>query len=187
MNVDGNRENEKREVLLAAMELRRQSEEHQREDEEFRLGEMGKSHPEWITDVPQEIEEEFEESEVALKKLLSDVLGGKIKESEMTVALSVIEEKIERTTERLHRAGDIDAIMMHRAEKEAEMKGLTLFGQLLVRSAFKACARGVGEEDWVNQVLNVHANALDESWAREEYRRTVTFLRAQGPWPWPQG
>jgi len=86
---------------------------------------------------------------------------------------------------RLKDVGDVDSTMTYRAENEAQLKGLTIFAQLLARSAVKAAARGILEREWIEQVLT-WADRRPEQWVPGRYQTTIATLQADGPWAWPR-
>ncbi len=179
-------EDEKKQILLAMLEQCRQSDQLLQEAEDQLKAETVLSFSSQKTiDLPENIIAEARQYRTSAEKLYRDCLSGKVANGQVAGLLSKLEGQYELLIEHEKNAGDVRPIMMYRAEKEAQLKGLSIFAQLLERSAVKAAARGLFEGEWNQQVLT-WAGQQPWPWVLEGYKATLTSLRADGPWPWPR-
>jgi hypothetical protein len=113
---------------------------------------------------------------------LMEVMEGHVTPAEAQTRLEESERQIE---ERFVEGSDDPAtVMSHRAEKEAELKGLPSTAQLLVCDANKQAAAGVSKEEWIAEVLQGHA---DDDAAQLGCLACIVRLWSEGLLPWPAG
>jgi hypothetical protein len=170
-------ESEKQDALLCAIELQRQFEGlRQKYGDISILPGMEEMEPFEETMAPAV--ERMEEYLAAFRK-------GGLDDKEALRTLEEDEQRAEALVEYGKTQGDVELPMAHRAEKEAEMRGLSAFCQMLVRSAFSSAASGTSDQEWIQGVLDSTAK-WNWPWVRKGYEAAITSLRAEGPWPWPR-
>jgi len=160
------------ELLLCFEELIRQAEELEKEESV-----SGDQDSQGFADLDPAELEAFSES---INETLRDLRGGRITENEAIQRLSALDDEYERMAEQLKDAGEVQPIMTLRAEKEAQLKGLSSLESLLARDAFNAASRGLSSREWVQKVSNAPSRN------QQRRRKAVALLQDQGPWPWPR-